>query len=162
MKEPQLGSDVKVECENEEYKITTERVVALMIKSLGPIPAFELIKSSLHSQFVDDFSPVVYGHFIRAVDVDMQQRELAYWMLKRILEDLWLDNKTKRPPTIAPQFRAVKEMELNMQLDQVPFLDRLGHSQLAPLLRARENLVHNAPPVLNHTKYEIGYVADGP
>ncbi len=75
-----------------------------------------------------------------------------------MLEDLWLDKHTKRPPTIAPQFRAVKDAEVAAQLDALPFLHRLGTaapSALGPREKAAPAAAATSTP--NEKKYNIGF-----
>jgi hypothetical protein len=82
--------------------------------------------------------------------------------LKRVLEDLWLDKHTKRPPTIAPQFRAVKDAEVAGQLDALPFLHRLAGPAAASVLGPREqkptqSKATAAAPTPNEKQYNIGF-----
>jgi hypothetical protein len=82
--------------------------------------------------------------------------------LKRVLEDLWLDKHTKRPPTIAPQFRAVKDAEVAAQLDALPFLHRLGTAAAPSVLGPREKATGAAAAAAalstpNEKKYNIGF-----
>jgi len=120
-----------------------------MIKALGPTTAFEMLMDS--PDLANSCNPVAYCHFIHAINVDIQHNELIYWMLKRVLEDLWQDKHTKRPPMIAPQFRAVKDAELSNQLDVLPYLHTIPTS--APALGPREK----AEPPPNEKKFSIGF-----
>jgi anaerobic selenocysteine-containing dehydrogenase len=65
--------------------ILLEDVVAHMIKALGPIPAFEMIAASGSDdvgELATVFPPVAYRHFVHAVNVDIQHKELVYWMVR--------------------------------------------------------------------------------
>jgi hypothetical protein len=77
----------------EKQGIQLDDLVAHMISGVGPIPAFEMIAASAagpaagpSTSEVADLAtvlpPTAYRHFVQAVNVDIQHKELVYWMVR--------------------------------------------------------------------------------
>lgn len=68
--------------DKKDAPIMIEDIVAHMVKSMGPLKAFDTIMGSGEfAQLATVFPPVAYRHFIHAINVDIQHKELVYLMV---------------------------------------------------------------------------------
>ena len=79
--------------DKDDREVSKEKAVSQMISCLGSVRSFELLQSKHHKQFSANFDPVIYSYFIKAVQMDVHQKDLLHGMLKKLLEDLWSDQK---------------------------------------------------------------------
>lgn len=89
--EPAEKTDKPTDSVAKSENIIIEDIIAHMIKAIGPIAAYEMITGSEDlSGLALSLTPVVYRHFIHAINVDIQHKELVYWMVHFFFTKFWL------------------------------------------------------------------------